>query len=161
MVKSNQLPSPAAGGALARLAQQLSADPTFMSSLLHKFQVQERLDTDSLAKHLRLSPESLTRLALCKRPQSDQPEFTAQVHQIADYAGLNSATLARLIRQVEAVEAAKELGTGSDTTAAEESAPRQSSQMRPGWLAAARDRAEDEEGQQSDQEGPSGQETDE
>ncbi len=152
MVNSSPSPSTAGAAALAQLAERLSADPAYMASVLATFQIQERLDVAGLAKLLSISMEGLTRLALCKRPLSDRPEFANQVRQVAAFAGVEPATLAQFIRQVEAVEAAKGLAA---PVAGEAAAPL-AGPMRLGWLAAARDRdgADDHPGHEQP-EGPS------
>lgn len=134
--------SPASARALEQLAQRLSSDSAYMACVFQTYQTQERLDRAGLATRLGLPQEGLTRLALCKRPSSDQSEFSDQVRQIAAYVGLEPVILAQLIRQVEAVETAKTLGKISGTAAVEEAATSTTTSMRPGWLAAARDRDE-------------------
>ncbi|MCC6188199.1 MAG: hypothetical protein IT318_04165 [Anaerolineales bacterium] len=150
-MNSSLSPLPATGP-LGRLAERLSGDPGFMANVLAAYQAQERLSSSDLADRLGLAPEGLVQLALCKRPQPGGTEFAAQVRQIAAFVGLAPATLAQLIRQVDAMEAAKHPGQSTPAAATHSEPAPTVGQARLGWLAAARDR--DETDEQPDQDAP-------
>jgi hypothetical protein len=63
------------------------------------------MDDDTLARFLGCSTEELPRLGLCRRPNPGSPDFRAAVEQIARFSGVTPFPLARLLRDVEAVEA--------------------------------------------------------
>lgn len=125
---------------LARLAQRLRSDPAYMASVLITYQSQERLSDTELTHRLAIDVDQLPRLALCKRPSSEGDKFAEQVRQIATYTGANPATLAQIIRQIEAVE---KLHTLPPATRAEiEAQPLPSAS---GLMAAARDRQKEDD----------------
>ena len=125
---------------LARLAQRLRSDPAYMASVLIAYQSQERLSDTELTHRLAIDEAQLPRLALCKRPSSEGDKFAEQVRQIATYTGANPATLAQIIRQIEAVE---KLHTLPPAARAEfENQPLSSAS---GLMAAARDRQKEDD----------------
>lgn len=127
---------------LQMLAQRLRTNPSFMAWVLGSYQKQERISTLQLEERLELSPHMLARLALCKRPDTNSPDFRKQVSQIAQYVSMDPARLANLIRQVESLDGLAKL---PGAAANEKQAP----SLNAGLLAAARDRedqAEESEG---------------
>lgn len=150
-MNSSLSPLPATGPR-GRLAERLSSDRAFMANVLAAYQAQERISSSDLADRLGLTPEGLVQLALCKRPQPGSTEFAAQVRQIAAFVGLAPAALAQLIRQVDAVEAAKHSGQSTPAAATPSEPTPSVGQARLGWLAAARDR--DETDAQPEQDAP-------
>jgi hypothetical protein len=128
---------------LTRLALRLRDDPTFMSGVLAAYQKQEHLSDKALAQQLHIEPTTLARLALCKCPSSPLPEFANQVRQIATHIGADTAQLALIIRQVEALN---ELRARPQTSGVLEHEPLPAA-FAPGLLAAARDRTGTEEDQ--------------
>src|SRR5437588_12207338 len=93
--------SVAATSPLATLAQRLAGEQNFLACVLQAYRQPENLSDDALAARLHTSPEMLTRLALCKRPKVDSPQFAEDVRQIAAYAQVDAAELAILIREVD------------------------------------------------------------
>lgn len=130
---------------LASLAARLRDNPGFMAYVLAKYEQQERLSDETLAKDLGVTPAKLSRLALCKRPTGNSPQFADQVRQIAAYIGVDAAELARIIRQVDSLETLSQRHQGSK---AEEARTGQL-QLGRGLLAAARDRTEESENDSS------------
>lgn len=90
---------------LAMLAKRVSHAPEFFGALLAAFQQQEKLTADELSRFLRLRPQLLPRLALCRRPKSDSPEFIGQIQKIAQFTKSDPEMLLAMLRQVEALEA--------------------------------------------------------
>lgn len=90
--------------ALAALARRLRDDPRFMSYVLAAYQEQEGLTDDDFAREIGTLPALVSRLALCKRPDSSSARFAEQVRELADYALIDEARLAGILRQVEALE---------------------------------------------------------
>ena len=123
------------GYCLAHLASRLRDDKEFMASALSVYKIQERLSDEALAQRLGLQLEMITRLALCKRPQSNTSNFADQVRQLAAYIDIDASKIAQLIRQVEALEI---MGTLSKSESSSREAASQTEGM--GWLTAARDR---------------------
>ena len=119
------------------LAVRLKSDPNFMSWIFATYQKQERVSETKLIDILNTTPDMLYRLALCKRPNSNRPEFLKEIHQLSDYASIDPIRLANLIRQVEALDAFRTMPIPLETQT--------NSQMfsvSSGVLAAARDRDE-------------------
>jgi len=88
---------------LRLMADKLQDDPTTMSWIINAYQRQEKLSFHKLSILLKTSEAALTRLALCKRPDTDSEDFGSQVEQIASYTEINLILLTNLIRQVESV----------------------------------------------------------
>ena len=145
--------SSAALAALAQLAHRLRNDPIYMSYVLSVYQKQENLMDEELAQELGTLPALVSRLAVCKRPDSSSAQFAEQVRELADYTLIDEAQLAGILRQVEAIEKLAGRPAALSTTELE----RQSGLSPPGLLAAARDRDEqgDDETPQQDEESES------
>ena len=93
-----------AGKYLAGLARRLKDNPNFMGYVLAVYQAQERMDDSALAEHLDTTLDMLSRLALCKRPETISVEFADQVRQIATYINADPVMLANVVRQVDSLE---------------------------------------------------------
>jgi hypothetical protein len=112
-----------------------------MSYALANHYQQDELDVLPMAESLGISTDLLIRLALCRRPDSTSEEFANQVREIADYTLTDEAQLARLLRQVDALEKFAQLeGAAPDVAFEPRSLPV------TGVLAAARDRGEEDDG---------------
>jgi len=129
---------------LSGLVRRLRDNPDFMAFVLAAYQRQERLSDDALAKYLNTTPAMLPRLALCKRPASNSPQFADQVRQIAAYTDIDAAKLANMVRQVDTLEKLAEQPEVLES----EKAGAQQIELRPGLLAATRDRYEREPGEE-------------
>jgi hypothetical protein len=71
-------------------------------SLARYGQVEKKTDQD-LARSLSLSIHDFHRLQFCLRPRHES--FSADVQQIADHFGIDSTSLAKMIRHVDVLEA--------------------------------------------------------
>ena len=85
------------------IASRLSSNPAFMAYALRRYAEMEGLTAEQVAAELGTLPELCDRLALCRRPMTDDPEFSKAVHHLADYALIDAGDLANLLRLVEAV----------------------------------------------------------
>ena len=123
--------------ALARAARRAEQQPFFLAGVLAAYQDANRLDDVALAALLGCQAADLTRLALCRRPATEQARFLADIDHLAQRFQLRGDQLAMIIRQVDALAAIQQQLQVSDTGA--------------GMLRAARDPEEptatDEEGQ--------------
>jgi hypothetical protein len=86
---------------LARLARERH---TLLAGLLAIYQDQEGLNETQLAAFLKGDLNTLSRLALCRRPRTDAVNFRPDVEQIAAYTNVNATQLAKLIRAATAYE---------------------------------------------------------
>jgi hypothetical protein len=93
----------------------------------------------------------LVRLALCKRPVAESPQFAEQARQIAAYTHIDAAQLAHIVRQVDSLA---KLSERPEAPQPEETNAKTAPFYR-GLLAAARDRteADQEDPAATDQEG--------
>lgn len=90
--------------ALRIAAIRAADDPNFLGHVLKVYRQHEGLSDDQLAERLGTETLFLPRLYLCKRPASGTLDFADRVSAIADYTLIESATLAAIIRQVDAIE---------------------------------------------------------
>lgn len=109
----------------ARRAEQRSS---FLASPLAAYRTIHGVAEEQLADFLACTADSLPTLALCKRPDSNEPSFKEDIERIASFVGASSVRLGQLLREVEAVEALRGATKGSAGQAAD-----------AGLLAAARD----------------------
>ena len=118
---------------LERAARRASDRPFFVASVLALYRSLHGIGEEELAEFLGCSQPALSKLALCRRPDTTAPSFRAEVEQIASYVGLNGLSLARLFREVESV-----------TTLRGIQSPQADVTLDRGLLMAARDRTEDD-----------------
>jgi len=93
---------------------------------------------EDFAQELGTLPALVSRLAVCKRPDSSSARFAEQVRELADYSLIDEARLAGILRQVEAIEKL----AGRPMTLSTAELEKQSGPSPVGFLAAARDRYE-------------------
>jgi hypothetical protein len=105
-------------------------DPLFLGHEMHEYSEMNEMTEIELARYLECSPDALTKLALCLRPDPGQSSFRANVEQIAKHCGASSQRIAVLLREVDAIRAMRK-GSRLQMTPA---------QAAPGLLMAARDR---------------------
>lgn len=86
---------------LARLARERH---TLLAGLLAIYQGQEGLDEAKLVAFLKGDVNSLSLLALCRRPRTDTVNFRPDVERVAAYANVNPTQLAKLVRAATAYE---------------------------------------------------------
>jgi hypothetical protein len=125
---------------MSELVIRLKSNPSFMSWVLATYQKQEHVSETNVIDILNTTPEMFYRLALCKRPDSNRPEFIDEIRQLANYTSIDPAHLANLIRQVEALETFKTMPNQLETKA-----ETQTYLTSTGVLSAARDRDEKHE----------------
>lgn len=89
-------------------ARRASTDAFFLGRALAEFQVLHRIDDPKLAELLQCTIEALNRLALCRRPNDQTPEFREEVQRIAMFATCNAERLVQLLREVAAVASLRE-----------------------------------------------------
>ncbi len=124
---------------LQNLVAKLQKNHDFMAWLLSTYKRKERIDDDQLIAQLKTTPEMFVRLALCKCPNPESVAFSSQIREIATYTHIDPAILANVIRQVDTLNILSEI-------------PRKTKELNEGariitsgLLAAARDKAENEE----------------
>lgn len=118
------------------LAHRIIQMPGFFGAVLHRFRQQENLTEQDVIYQLCTTRAMLARLALCRLPNSNNPEFVAQMRQIAAFTKIDVEILTRILRQVEAIEA---LSRPQNVVRLERQTEDASS-LESGFLAAARDR---------------------
>lgn len=119
---------------LRLMADKLQDDPTTMAWILRTYQKQEKISFVKLSELLKTTELALTKLALCKRPDTGSDEFGRQVGQIASHTKIDLILLINLIRQVENVAAFSEMpGTNNSVL---------QNNVQPGY-SAARDKSEE------------------
>ena len=126
---------------LAWAARRARGRESFIASDLAAYQERHQLDEARLADWLGGATWALTNLALCRRPQADASTFRADVERIAVHVGVRGERLARLLRETDAIAALR-------AAPADASAPTEH-----GFLMAARDRQEDQDGDDHDYRG--------
>ncbi len=88
-------------------AGQAAFRPFFLGWALQSFKEVEQMDDQALAKFLKIEPANLSRLSLCRRPETTDPlSFRRDVLQIAARFGVAPASLANLLRRAEAYKVA-------------------------------------------------------
>ena len=87
-------------GPLGALLRQVAGDERFVGWALACI---GPADPAALAARLGCPPQSLTRLALCLRPDDGSERFAGDVRAIAAYAGCDPVALRDLLREVSAV----------------------------------------------------------
>ncbi len=87
---------------LHRAAQALAGDPTLMAAALCAYRQQRGIDDAALAACLKLPPERLSGLALCRQPDPLQPAFAGEVAALATYIGCDPQRLYQVLQAVDA-----------------------------------------------------------
>src|SRR5690606_13065302 len=110
---------------LRRMAQRLTTEPEYMAYLIERATQSGETAWGVVARRLGISEDAVVKLALCRRPRTDQ--MLSDLQDIAEYVGVNRAHLLRFVREVEALEAFRRQDSDSAT-----------------WLIAARDKSDDD-----------------
>lgn len=113
----------------ARRAAQRSS---FVAADLAAYRAMQEASEEELTRFLSCPAEALTDLALCRRPDPSRPNFKTEVQRIASFVGCDGARLAKLLREVDAINIFRSAVEDSDSTAD------------AGLLAAARDAGSEE-----------------
>ncbi len=88
---------------LQLMATKFQDDSAYMAWIISVYQKQEKLSSHKLIEVLHTTDETLARLALCKRPDTNSKDFGKQVAQISDYTKIDLLLLLKMIRQVESL----------------------------------------------------------
>ncbi len=115
--------------ALAHAVQRAVSHEFFLAGILHEYQQANQLDDDALAELLGCHLNDLPRLALCRRPATEQNAFIQDIEHLAQRFHLHGDQLAIVIRQVDSLRALRQQLTST-----------RNAQQMPGILRAARDR---------------------
>jgi hypothetical protein len=116
---------------LKRAAHRAGLQPFFLGSVLAEYQAANNLDDSKLAEALGCAIADLPRLALCRRPATEQTNFVADLGHLEQRFKLNGGQLATIIREVDALAALRHQLNANAAA--------------PGLLRAARDRDEHDE----------------
>lgn len=125
---------------MQNLAERLSANPDYMASVLTAYKKLEHISDARLLEILDTTPDKLCRLALCKRPNSQEARFSDDVRQLALYTSIDPLRLAVLIRQVESLVTFAAMPKRIEPLASNQGVSKSA-----GVLTAARDRSEEYE----------------
>ena len=90
---------------IEELVRRLKDNPDFVAYVLARYQEQEGISDENLPAVLGTLPELVSRLALCRKPQTDAANFATSVREIADYTLVDESLLASMIRQISSLEA--------------------------------------------------------
>lgn len=126
---------------LQLLASSLKNNPEYMAGVFTSYQKIEKLSDAQLMLTLGASPLTFSRLAICKRPAEDSPDFAQELRQIADYANTDFVILANIIRQVDSLQALHSRLEGEHET----HPGSQPTRVPSGLLSAARDQMDQEQ----------------
>ena len=85
---------------ITQAARALESCPQVMASALAAYRRHTGQDDAALAEMLALTPERLSRLALCRRPSPASPTFADEVTRLATYVACSADALALLLRRV-------------------------------------------------------------
>src|SRR2546427_4088140 len=85
------------------LVRQASTDAFFMASAFAEYKAMHGISNLDLSQILRCSAKSLSRIALCRRPDDQANEFQREVQRIAMFATCDPDQLIRLLREVAAI----------------------------------------------------------
>ena len=124
---------------LVSFARRLQQEPDFMAHILRVYLEQEHIGEDQLAAQLGIDGGSLNRLRTCRAPRAAPEHFGADVQRIAQFTGADVTTLARVIRTATAVAGLQKAPVSQQPVTSSSPVPL----LRPGLLAAARDREAD------------------
>jgi hypothetical protein len=114
--------------ALIYAARKAVKSEFFLAGILDEYQQTHHLDNEALAKMLECDIYDLPRLALCRRPATNQISFVNDIDHLAQRFHLRANQLAAIIRQVDSLRILRQQLTTTQNT--------------QGMLRAARDRDE-------------------
>lgn len=85
---------------LGWVAQRASNRTAYLASAFDEFSRLRGMSPEKLADFLGCAPQSLAKLALCRRPDPSSSEFTGQTDQIASHCGANPRRLRALLEEL-------------------------------------------------------------
>jgi hypothetical protein len=124
---------------LAWSAARAARWPHLFSNVLDRYLALNDLGEADLCALLQCDRTTLNHLRLCGRPDPDPSEFVIDIQRVADKLGLDSGTLASIVREVDAAEAFSQARRNPSIRKGEAISPFSST---PGMLKAARDHEE-------------------
>jgi hypothetical protein len=77
----------------------------FMANAMSAFASHEGASDEDIAKWLGCTADGLSQLALCLRPQSNQPAFRSHIEKLAAHCGADPLRIVQLLRKVESIAA--------------------------------------------------------
>jgi len=88
---------------LQLMVTKIQDNPAYMAWIISTYQKQEKFSVHKLIEVLHTTEETLAKLALCKRPDTNSKDFGKQVAQISEYTKIDLLLLLKMIRRVESV----------------------------------------------------------
>ncbi len=79
-------------------AVKLADDPDFFAFVFREYLLMTGNTPDALMDQLGCTPENYWKLALCKVPDDDAPDYLDRVRRIAEYVEIRDADIMGLIR---------------------------------------------------------------
>lgn len=90
---------------LEQAATRAAGSEFFLARVFKDYEKLENVNTLDLARHLGCNLETLTRLALCRRPASDDPnKFKSDIRKISQHFDIDANKLASLVRYVDTMK---------------------------------------------------------
>lgn len=85
------------------VAKRASNRTALLASALAEFAVRQEVSPESLADFLGCTPDRLAKLALCRRPDPNSPNFTSDIEKIASHCGADPVQLRLLLEASNSV----------------------------------------------------------
>jgi hypothetical protein len=111
---------------LEALARRAEGEPFFLASVLAAYARSEGLDDTGLTAALGCPRGELTKVRLCRAPQTDAPQFWEEITALAQRFGMDARRLAAAVKRGRVILRLREAAAGG------------------GFLAAARDHEPEE-----------------
>lgn len=94
---------------LEQAATRAAESEFFLARVFNDYERLENLNAPDLARYLGCNLETLTRLALCRRPTSGDPnEFKSDIRKISQHFDIDANKLAALVRYVDTMKSFSE-----------------------------------------------------
>lgn len=90
------------------LAHRVQSDRYFLASALADYAASEGFDEEDIAGFLNCSLDTLSLVALCRRPRPDVVLFQSDVNRIASRFSLDAQALAEVVRRSDALSTLKQ-----------------------------------------------------
>jgi len=90
---------------LEQTATKAAKSEFFLARVFKDYEKLENINMLGLARYLECNLETLTRLALCRRPTSDDPSrFKSDIKQISQHFNIDADKLASLVRYADTMK---------------------------------------------------------
>lgn len=96
-------------------AERAASEPTFFGHVLREYCAMFGLDLPSLATKLGCNIHDMTRLALCRKPDFDAPQWHEDLEKIAHFVHVDYQLLLQLLREVDTLTAMRAVPAASTT----------------------------------------------